>query len=221
MYGTNMEALLIRHEKVTDELGNTMEVKLWKIPPAADKPHGFKYSLVYIVAGQRVIGYDNGEGKGDHRHYGDKEEPYGFVSIRQLADDFLTDVENFKKERMMKVKKMNIGIRDFRTALNDFVVAGEALAQGDAVPEGERVSFVSIEAFRKALTPRRLELLHVVKTARPDSLNQLAGLLRRNIKNVANDVKFLVQVGLLETRREDNRLAPKVVYDEIDLRIAV
>ena len=121
----------------------------------------------------------------------------------------------------MKVKKMNIGIRDFRTALNDFVVAGEALAQGDSVPEEERVSFVSIEAFRKALTPRRLELLHVVKTARPDSLNKLAGLLRRNIKNVANDVKFLVQVGLLETRREDNRLAPQVVYDEIDLRIAV
>ncbi len=75
MYGANMKARLIRHEEVPDELGNTMEVKLRKIPPAADKPHGFKYSLVDIVAGQRVIGYDNGEGKGDHRHYSDKEEP--------------------------------------------------------------------------------------------------------------------------------------------------
>jgi len=97
VYHTNMRATLIRHEKVTDELGNTVEIKLWRIPVSSDKPHGFKYSLVYIVSGQRVIGYDNGEGKGDHRHYLDREEPYGFHSLRQLADDFLADVENFKR----------------------------------------------------------------------------------------------------------------------------
>jgi len=62
-----------------------------------DKLHGFKYSLVYIVAGRRVIGYDNGEGKGDHRHYGDREERYNFVSLRQLAEDFMTDVENYRR----------------------------------------------------------------------------------------------------------------------------
>lgn len=92
-----MKATLIRHEKVTDELGNTVEIKLWRIPVSSDKPHGFKYSLVYIVSGQRVIGYHNGEGKGDHRHYLDREEPYGFLSPQQLADDFLANVENFKR----------------------------------------------------------------------------------------------------------------------------
>lgn len=92
-----MKATLARHEKVTDELGNTMEITLWRIPPTTDKPHGLKYSLVYVVAGKRVIGYDNGEGKGDHRHYGDREEPYCFVTLRQLADDFLVDVANFKR----------------------------------------------------------------------------------------------------------------------------
>jgi len=56
-----MKAALIRHDKVTDELGNTVEIKLWKIPPTPDKPQGYKYSLAYIVAGERVIGYDNSE----------------------------------------------------------------------------------------------------------------------------------------------------------------
>lgn len=94
-----MKAALIRHSKITDELGNTVEIKLWKVPPTQDKPHGFKYSLVYIVAGRREIGYDNAEGKGDHRHYGGKEESYTFTTLRQLADDFLADMETYNRSR--------------------------------------------------------------------------------------------------------------------------
>lgn len=63
-----MEARLIRHTKVYDEFGNIIEIKMWKVDPSQDKPHGYKYSLVYIVKGKRQIGYDNAEGKGDHRH---------------------------------------------------------------------------------------------------------------------------------------------------------
>jgi hypothetical protein len=92
-----MKAELIRHEKVTDERGNTVEIKLWKISSTSDKPHGFKYSLVYIVSGRRAIGYDNSEQKGDHRHYGNRQEPYAFSTLRRLADDFLADIERFKR----------------------------------------------------------------------------------------------------------------------------
>ncbi len=99
--------------------------------------------------------------------------------------------------------------------------AGEALARGEQAREEAGVYFTNIEAFRKAITPRRLELLNIIKTARPGSINQLASLVRRNIKNVAEDVKLLSQVGLLETKEVRNRIAPQVDYDEIDLRIAV
>lgn len=92
-----MKSTLIRHEKVTDELRNTVEIKLWKVPQTVDKPQGYKYSLVYIVDGKRVIGYDNSERKGDHRHYGDVEEPYSFTTLRQLTDDFLNDIEQIKR----------------------------------------------------------------------------------------------------------------------------
>ncbi len=92
-----MKTVLVKHDKVTDELGNTVEIKLWKIAPSPDKPKGYKYSLVYIVAGERVIGYDNSEQKGDHRHYGSREESYTFSTLSQLADDFLADVERFKR----------------------------------------------------------------------------------------------------------------------------
>jgi hypothetical protein len=55
---------LIRHTKILEDNGNIVEIKMWQIPPSSDKPHGYKYSLVYIVEGQRVIGYDNSEGQG-------------------------------------------------------------------------------------------------------------------------------------------------------------
>jgi hypothetical protein len=93
-----MKAKLIRYEKVTDELGNTIEIKAWRLPePTEDKPHGYKYSLVYIVEDSRVIGYDNAEGKGDHKHIRGRTEPYNFISLRKSAKDFYNDIERYKR----------------------------------------------------------------------------------------------------------------------------
>ena len=44
------------------------------------------------LTGQRVVGYDNERGKGDHKHVGDREEPYRFVNPQQLMIDFMADV---------------------------------------------------------------------------------------------------------------------------------
>ena len=93
-----MKAISLRQEKIIDELGNVVEIRMWQLPePSKDKPHGYKYSLVYIVEGARVIGYDNAEGQGDHRHIKGKTSPYHFVSLRKLANDFLRDVEKYKR----------------------------------------------------------------------------------------------------------------------------
>ncbi len=92
-----LKGKLIRHSKVKDDEGNIIEVKLWEVNPSIDKPHGYKYSLAYVVSGRRVIGYDNGEEKGDHKHYGEKVESHRFTTVWQLIDDFFQDVERCKK----------------------------------------------------------------------------------------------------------------------------
>lgn len=87
--------------KIEDELDNTIEIKIWQLPePTEDKPHGYKYSLAYIVEDEHVIGYDNGEGKGDHRHYRDDEKPYRFKNIAELLKDFYGDMELYKGGRL-------------------------------------------------------------------------------------------------------------------------
>lgn len=92
-----MKGKLIRSVKVREDDGGIMEIKLWQVPPSGDKPHGYKYSLVYIVKGKRVIGYDNAEGKGDHRHYHGRETPYKFKDVDGLLQDFHDDVARYKE----------------------------------------------------------------------------------------------------------------------------
>ncbi len=93
-----MGARLVNHIKVVEEDGNVLEIKIWELPdPTGDKPHGYKYSLVYVIDGVRVVGYDNAEGKGDHRHYRALEKPYEFRGVDKLIADFYRDIRRFRK----------------------------------------------------------------------------------------------------------------------------
>ncbi len=70
---------------------------VWHVPNSVDpSQHNFKYSLVMIENGVRVIGFDNERGKGDHFHLGEQEFEYSFISIEQLIEDFWSEVEKWK-----------------------------------------------------------------------------------------------------------------------------
>ncbi len=92
-----MKTELVFHEKRYFTDGSFQEVKIWKVSESEDKPHGLKYSFAYIVNDERVIGYDNAERKGDHRHYRDNEYPYKFQGLDKLWHDFTRDIEKFKE----------------------------------------------------------------------------------------------------------------------------
>jgi len=77
-----------------------VEIVIWQVPePVPPSEHSYKYRLVYVVDGQRVLGYDNERGKGDHKHAGNSEMPYNFVSPQQLMADFMADLEEDSHER--------------------------------------------------------------------------------------------------------------------------
>jgi len=92
-----VKSRLVKHLKVIEDDGGIIEIRMWQVLPSGDKPHGFKYSLVYIVDGVRIIGYDNAERQGDHKHFRDVTLSYEFKGLRQLTSDFYRDVERHKK----------------------------------------------------------------------------------------------------------------------------
>ncbi|MBQ0921400.1 hypothetical protein KBW71_23430 [Hydrogenophaga aromaticivorans] len=54
--------------------------------------HGFKYRAVYALNGERIVGFDNERGKGDHCHLDGQETPYHFRGVDQLVEDFIAAV---------------------------------------------------------------------------------------------------------------------------------
>jgi Family of unknown function (DUF6516) len=81
-----------------DKDGGLVEMKVYDVPRIPTTPHSFKYSLVYVRNGQRLVGYDNHEHRSDHRHFHTTTTSYRFTSIERLIEDFRHDVETMQKE---------------------------------------------------------------------------------------------------------------------------
>lgn len=75
------------------------DLVLWRLQrPLPGSRHSYKYRLAYIVNELCVLQYDNESGKGDHRHWNDRESEYTFVSPERLLADFQTDIERWNHE---------------------------------------------------------------------------------------------------------------------------
>jgi len=80
--------------------GGLTEIVIWQLDaPVPPCTHCYKYRLVYVVNGDRVVGYDNERGKGDHRHIDGEERPYTFTTPERLLADFQHDVERWRGQR--------------------------------------------------------------------------------------------------------------------------
>ena len=94
-----MRAVLIyRMDQEFDDGSRAVGV-IWRVPSPVDPSmHEFKYRLVYLVGGRRVVGFDNERGKGDHRHVGSVETAYPFSTPEALLKDFWRDVAQWRQD---------------------------------------------------------------------------------------------------------------------------
>ena len=124
----------------------------------------------------------------------------------------------------MKIKRVKIGIKNLEDVLSNARDVMKKLERGEKVKKESGIYFENLEAFRRVLTERRLEMLHVIKEKHPSSVYELAKMLDRNIKNVSMDLEYLKEIGLVEIKRSKEkreRVIPEVNYDVIELQVAV
>jgi hypothetical protein len=70
------------------------------------------------------------------------------------------------------------------------------------------------------LTPKRIELLYKLATVRVDSINGLAQKVKRNVKNVYEDLKVLNKLGFVKlNKRKGRALIPETLVKEITFLI--
>lgn len=94
-----MKAERLFYDKAVLPDGAIIEMVIWRVPePVLPSTHGLKYRLFYGRDGERIVGYDNERGKGDHRHVRGRESTYRFISPEKLIADFLADVARIRGE---------------------------------------------------------------------------------------------------------------------------
>jgi len=124
----------------------------------------------------------------------------------------------------VKVKNIKIGVRSLDTAFEEWAQTFEKVQRGKKIDKRRGVYFTSLEAMRKVLTEKRLELLHIIKEQQPDSVYELSKIVKRDLKNINSDLELLRDIGLVsmsKARKGRERVIPRVNYDKIQLEIGV
>ena len=119
----------------------------------------------------------------------------------------------------MKLKHISVGIGSLKDGLNDFErVIGNIERGRPQNPRTPSIHFVSLDAMNNVLSPRRIELLKIIRERTPHSLYALAKMAERDMKNVHDDVGLLTRLGFVQVthqRAHRRQVVPRVNYDEL------
>ena len=99
----------------------------------------------------------------------------------------------------------------------------KSLQNGKAVQvAGGELVFDSLADMARTLTPKRVELLRLIRRFHPSSIRALAQLAGRDLKNVRADVKALETLGLVESEgegKERHRKIPRTNFGRIEVQV--
>jgi predicted transcriptional regulator len=98
---------------------------------------------------------------------------------------------------MTKKREIDIHVENLAASGRRFVRAWRRAERGDPVRE-EHLSFESLEGLMATLSPKRIELVRLVRRRPNLSIAALARALGRDYKRVHGDVRALTTAGLLE-----------------------
>jgi len=118
----------------------------------------------------------------------------------------------------MRLKKVKIVVEPFEQLRSRWSKALKGKLKDD--PNEEVISVPSIEILGKILSPPRIEILLVVPRLKPQSINALAKALKKNFKNVYNDIQFLADLGLIEIEENGRKAKPIAKYKMIEFELA-
>jgi predicted transcriptional regulator len=114
-------------------------------------------------------------------------------------------------------KQVKIEIKGERESAQEFVNAWHKAEKKEASESPvDHIYFGSLETLLKVLSPRRLEALKKLHNAGPLSIKALAEMLKRDYKNIYEDIKALERVGLVV---KTEKVLIAVPWDKISAEI--
>ena len=121
----------------------------------------------------------------------------------------------------MAIKKVKITIKSLKESFDEDRKFFADLDKGIFKKHIPEINFESFKIYKKILTPKRLELLKIIRLKKPKTIKDLSEIAQRDFKNIYEDVKMLETLDLLKLKKSDSGLKPMVNYDEIDMDIKI
>ena len=123
----------------------------------------------------------------------------------------------------MALKTIRIKLKSIGQSLDDAVATMKAIEKGKKVKGKRGDYFESLAAVRSVLTDNRLSLLRAIREHGPESVAELARVVKRDFKHVHGDVELLQGLGLVKATKDRQGKATRLTTDttEIIFKIAV
>lgn len=150
--------------------------------------------------------------------------------VRRLTlDEVKSKIKQFEKEHDMtfdEFEELFLSRKLDRRLVDTYFEWASLVHAYRGYVEGGELDYV-IEELRELspeetalLTPKRIELLYSLASLRAESINKLAQKIRRNVKNVYQDLKALQSLGFVTFRKRGKRnIVPETLVEEITLLI--
>ena len=91
--------------------------------------------------------------------------------------------------------------------------------------EKEKYDFSDLKILRNVLTNEKARILHTLKKEKPESIYQLAKILKKDLKSIRTDLKVLEKLGFIEfvSKRKGKRIAymPILVVDRMEFILRI
>lgn len=117
---------------------------------------------------------------------------------------------------MSTMNKVQVDVGNLADMGKRFSSAWNRAAAGEAVSE-THVTFLDVQTMLDTLSPRRLDLLRHVRRHGAANVRELATALKRDYKNVHQDVAMLESAGLM--LREGKKLTAP--WDELQANVSL
>lgn len=120
-----------------------------------------------------------------------------------------------EREQLQSASTLVVTVKSGAEFHDSVVDAIETLGAGELVDSTPTLSFASYEELMGSLTPSVLELIGAIRREEPDSINEAARVVDRDVKNVHEELTHLAQLGIIYFEEEGRSKRPVVWFNEL------
>ncbi len=114
----------------------------------------------------------------------------------------------FQPKHLNSKHKMFTIMKNQKKAANSIIQLSRAIVEEKIDIPNNAIVFTDAKLARKMLTPRKAELLEIIKISKPESLKELATITKRKKQAIERDIQDLKDMEVISLERTGRKVRP-------------